>query len=55
MSTKGYLIFAQNNGKTDYVKQAELLKASIEKYNKINNVTIIEIEIQHIVNTLEVR
>lgn len=41
MSSKGYLIFAQNNGKTDYVKQAELLKASIEKYNTINNVTII--------------
>ena len=39
--SKGYIIFAQNNGKTDYVKQAELLAASIKKFNSINNVTII--------------
>lgn len=39
--SKGYIIFAQNNGKTDYVKQAELLAASIKKYNSIHDVTII--------------
>tara|TARA_B110000977_G_scaffold54150_1_gene73719 strand:- start:7846 stop:8619 length:774 start_codon:yes stop_codon:yes gene_type:complete len=39
--SKGYLIFAQNNGKTDYIEQAELLKASIQKYNDICDVTII--------------
>jgi hypothetical protein len=38
--SKGYLIFAQNNGKTDYIEQAELLKASIQKYNDICDVTI---------------
>lgn len=46
--SKGYLIFAQNNGKTDYVRQAELLKASIEKYCEIKDVTIIsEFEEDH--------
>jgi len=39
--SKGFLIFAQPNDKTDYVAQAELLKASIKKYCNINDVTII--------------
>lgn len=39
--SKGYLIFAQPNGKSDYIGQAELLAKSIKKYNSINNVTII--------------
>lgn len=44
--SKGYLIFAQNNGTTDYIEQAELLKASIQKYNDIDNVTIVS-EFEH--------
>jgi len=39
--SKGYVIFAQPNGKSDYIAQAELLAKSIQKYNTINNVTII--------------
>lgn len=46
--SKGYLIFAQNNGTTDYIKQAELLAASIKKYCNIKDVTIIsEFEDDH--------
>ena len=29
--SKGFVIFAQNNGTTDYVRQANILKQSIEK------------------------
>ena len=39
--TKGFLIFAQNNNTTDYIRQAEFLKSSIEKHCKVNNVKIV--------------
>ena len=39
--SKGFVIFAQNNSATDYVKQAELLKKSIEKNCQNKEVVIL--------------
>ena len=39
--SKGFLWFAQNNGKTDYVKLSIALAKSIKKYNKDNKVCVI--------------
>ena len=39
--SKGFVIFAQNNGTTDYVRQANILKKSIEKNCKNKNVVIL--------------
>jgi len=39
--SKGFVIFAQNNSTTDYVKQAELLKKSIEKNCQTKKVVIL--------------
>ena len=38
---KGICIFAQNNNKSDYVKQAYFLAKSIKKFNQTESVSII--------------
>lgn len=40
MNTKGYLIIAQNSGKTDYIKMAYALALSIKNTQTYNNVAI---------------
>jgi hypothetical protein len=39
--SKGYLWFALNNGKTDYLKLSEQLSKSIKKHNRHNQVCVI--------------
>lgn len=40
-SSKGFCILAQNNGTTDYVRQAYALACSIHRFNKDQNVCLI--------------
>lgn len=41
MSKKGYVILAQNNGTTDYIKQAYLLAVSIKRTQRVKRVSLI--------------
>jgi hypothetical protein len=39
--SKGFCLLAQNNGKTDYVRQAYALALSLHKYNNDQKISLI--------------